>query len=76
MIGFSEELEKERKSLLIAARLNCALCLLKQEKYTEAQAACKEVLDVDPNNIKALYRRGQVRYLDAFMLKKLFTDYY
>ncbi|CAH0763194.1 unnamed protein product [Bemisia tabaci] len=57
--GFSEELEKERKSLLIAARLNCALCLLKQEKYTEAQAACKEVLDVDPNNIKALYRRGQ-----------------
>uniref|UniRef100_A0A7S0QYU3 peptidylprolyl isomerase n=1 Tax=Pyramimonas obovata TaxID=1411642 RepID=A0A7S0QYU3_9CHLO len=38
---------------------NAAMCYLKLEKFKEAQTACDKVLDMDAQNVKALFRRGQ-----------------
>lgn len=40
-------------------QLNIAACNLKLEKYNEALEHVEEALDIDPNNVKALYRKGQ-----------------
>uniref|UniRef100_A0A1B6LHD6 peptidylprolyl isomerase n=1 Tax=Graphocephala atropunctata TaxID=36148 RepID=A0A1B6LHD6_9HEMI len=57
--GFVEEGEKERKALLISNHLNCALCLLKLQDYTEAKDQCNKALELEPTNDKGLFRRGQ-----------------
>lgn len=42
--------------------LNLALCYSKNLQYSDAIAACDEVLEkLDPNNVKALYRRAMAR---------------
>lgn len=46
-------------------RLNIALCYLKMNKNVEARHECERVLEVDPDNEKALFRRGQVSRRDA-----------
>jgi FKBP-type peptidyl-prolyl cis-trans isomerase len=45
-------------SLLLAAHLNLAMCYLKLSKERQACDSCDSALALDPNNIKALYRRG------------------
>ena len=34
------------------------MCHMKLEQYVEAIEKCKKVLTKDPNNVKALFRRG------------------
>lgn len=53
------ELKKERDSLLIAVHLNLALCYLKTNEKILAKNECIKVLELDPQNEKALFRRGQ-----------------
>lgn len=59
----NEDLEKARVSLLISTNLNLALCFLKTKESADAREACDKVLELDPKNEKALFRRGQA-YLD------------
>lgn len=54
-----ENLEKERLALLLASYLNIALCELKLKNYFKAKNAATKALDIDPLNVKALFRRGQ-----------------
>merc|ERR550514_322 len=62
----------EAKKIKLSCHANCTMCYLKgadkaQESggkdaaepfYKKAKTACEEVLDLDPENIKALFRRG------------------
>lgn len=51
----------EGQVLVKACRLNVVHCLLKLERWGEAEEECDEVICGDPNNLKALFRRGQAR---------------
>ncbi len=46
------------KSLLISLNGNKAMCYVKQQDWSAAKASASEVLKLDSNNLKALYRRG------------------
>ena len=56
LTGFNNE---ERKKLLLAAYLNMAICNLKLNKPTPAVRNCDDALELDANNTKAYFRRGQ-----------------
>ena len=58
--GYDEEQQKKQKQLLTAMHLNKALCYLKINMNKEARKECNKVLEKDPENEKALFRRGQV----------------
>ncbi|RZC35152.1 FKBP C, Metallophos, and/or TPR 11 domain containing protein [Asbolus verrucosus] len=53
------EFDKEIESLNLAAHLNLSLCYLKLNDNFEAKAAATAALKIDPDNVKALFRRGQ-----------------
>lgn len=57
--GFSEAEEVSVKDLQKAMHLNLALCYLKLNRNLDARNECNSVLEVDPDNEKALFRRGQ-----------------
>jgi len=59
--GFKEN--EECNQLQTAIHSNLALVYLKQNNNDEVIANCNKVLELDPNNIKALYRRGQISLL-------------
>lgn len=59
LTGFKEN--EECNQLLIAVHSNLSLLYQKQNNNDEVIANCNKVLELDPNNIKALYRRGQVK---------------
>jgi len=48
----------EGKALLCQLHGNSAMASVKAEDWTQALASASACLDIDPNNIKALYRRG------------------
>lgn len=50
---------EEGKQMKTAIHLNMALCYQKLNDFFEAKMACNTALEIDPNNIKGLYRRGQ-----------------
>ncbi|CAJ0582366.1 unnamed protein product, partial [Mesorhabditis spiculigera] len=47
-----------RDALLVAAYLNLALTYSKLNEELEAISACNKALELDPNNVKGLYRKG------------------
>merc|ERR1712187_766292 len=59
---FDNEADTNRAlELKAACRSNLAACALKLESFYAAVKYCDEVLQDDPNNLKALYRRAQGR---------------
>lgn len=74
--SFNDEEQKVVKSLRVTCWLNGAACSLKLNDFNEAIKLCSKVLDVEFNNIKALYRRAQAFLenadldLAAFDIKK------
>lgn len=58
----SEEEERAVRESKVMILLNLTLCYSKNLQYSDAIAACDEVLEkLDPNNVKALYRRAMAR---------------
>lgn len=55
----NEGARSEALILRRACHLNAAACWLKLEAWREAEFACAEVLHEEPDNVKALFRRGQ-----------------
>uniref|UniRef100_A0A8C0H0J0 peptidylprolyl isomerase n=1 Tax=Chelonoidis abingdonii TaxID=106734 RepID=A0A8C0H0J0_CHEAB len=52
-----EELQEHRVKCLN----NCAAAQLKLQLFEEVLASCNAVLHIDPDNVKALYRKGKVQ---------------
>ncbi|BDA45510.1 Peptidyl-prolyl cis-trans isomerase FKBP62 [Coccomyxa sp. Obi] len=56
---FSTELKKESAALKKSANLNTAAAYIKQGLWKDAIAAANKVLNSNPSDVKALYRRAQ-----------------
>ncbi|CAN6456364.1 unnamed protein product [Victoria cruziana] len=56
---FSEEQKKIGKFFKVTCSLNNAACKLKLKKYREAVKLCTNVLKLESQNVKALFRRAQ-----------------
>lgn len=59
--GSDESEAKQHKKLRLTCCLNLAACKQKLEKYEEAVVACDVALELDPMNVKGLYRRAEAR---------------
>lgn len=56
----------DAKRLRVALNSNVAMCCIKAEDWSEAIAAANAVLEEEPENVKALYRRGVARSAFGF----------
>lgn len=52
------QLELDIQGLKLKCLLNLAACQLQNYSYDHAVENCTHALEIDPNNVKALYRRG------------------
>nr|XP_024922496.2 70 kDa peptidyl-prolyl isomerase-like isoform X1 [Ziziphus jujuba var. spinosa] len=57
--SFTKDEKRAADSLRLSCNLNNAACKLKLGEYHEASRLCTKVLEIDPFNVKALYRRSQ-----------------
>ncbi|MCL4122766.1 UNVERIFIED_CONTAM: hypothetical protein GTU68_041537, partial [Idotea baltica] len=57
--GLSNEEKEESHSTLLAGHLNLSMCHLKLKNYMAVKEHATKVLEMDPNNVKAYFRRGQ-----------------
>eukprot|EP00927_Polykrikos_kofoidii_P079060 TRINITY_DN75850_c0_g1_i1.p1 TRINITY_DN75850_c0_g1~~TRINITY_DN75850_c0_g1_i1.p1 ORF type:complete len:395 (-),score=79.09 TRINITY_DN75850_c0_g1_i1:251-1387(-) len=57
-----EEQLVEDQTLLVALLTNLAACFLKVGDESQAVDRCTEALNVDPRNVKALFRRSQAHF--------------
>ncbi|KAK9664517.1 hypothetical protein RND81_14G047800 [Saponaria officinalis] len=71
--SFEDEEKKQAKALKISCNLNAAACKLKLKEYKQAEKLCTKVLELDSNNVKALYRRAQA-YIHLVDLELAETD--
>ncbi|KAL5546788.1 hypothetical protein UlMin_006475 [Ulmus minor] len=71
--SFADNEKREAKALSLSCHLNNAACKLKLGEYVEASRLCTKVLEADPSNIKALYRRAQ-GYVKISELEKAEAD--
>ncbi|KAL3684851.1 hypothetical protein R1sor_002873 [Riccia sorocarpa] len=65
--GFDDEQKKKTKVLKVTCNLNDSACKLKLKDYKEAIKLSTKVLEIEPQNVKALYRRAQ-GYIETFDL--------
>ncbi|CAK0877108.1 unnamed protein product [Prorocentrum cordatum] len=59
--GSTEEEAAQQRRHRLTCALNIAACKQKLEKYDEVIVACNVCLELDPRNVKALYRRAEAR---------------
>ncbi|KAF5750318.1 hypothetical protein HS088_TW03G00652 [Tripterygium wilfordii] len=57
--SFTEDEKHRANGLRLSCHLNNAACKLKMGDYIEALRLCSKVLQSDPSNVKALFRRCQ-----------------
>lgn len=57
--GASEEDKSRMNQVALALHLNLAACKLKTNDLRDAILECEKSLDIDENNVKAYFRRGQ-----------------
>ncbi|CAK7339867.1 unnamed protein product [Dovyalis caffra] len=70
---FTDEEMYLAKGLRLSCYLNNAACKLKLGEYLEASRLCSKVLERDPRNVKALFRRSQA-HLRTSELEKAEAD--
>lgn len=58
-VSFEDDNQKLAKCLRVSCWLNSAACCLKLNDFKGAIELCSQVLDIEFNNVKALYRRAQ-----------------
>ena len=63
--SMKDEEGEKRKSFLLAANLNLAMCYLKMKEDVEAVHSCDEALQLDPKNEKGLFRRATVGFVNT-----------
>lgn len=51
---------KEIQLLTVVSYLNSALCNLKSNRHTQAKNDCDSALSIEPTNVKAMFRKGEV----------------
>jgi len=51
-------MEKLIRELELSAHKNLSLCYVKTGKYLTCVEQCKTILDIEPNNVKILFRIG------------------
>lgn len=54
------EEEEKWKNVLVKLYLNQSLCFLRMHKPRPAITSCRNVLDLEGGNVKAVFRLGQV----------------
>uniref|UniRef100_A0AAY4BQK0 peptidylprolyl isomerase n=1 Tax=Denticeps clupeoides TaxID=299321 RepID=A0AAY4BQK0_9TELE len=59
-VGSAAEEEEEVNDYRVKCLNNLAAAQLKLERYDEALHTCRDVLFLDPNNVKALFRTGKL----------------
>ncbi|KAG5274634.1 hypothetical protein AALO_G00138450 [Alosa alosa] len=59
--GVSKQQQQAIQDLLLVAHLNLALCYLRLQEYSHVIDNCNKVIEMDADNEKALYRRGEAR---------------
>merc|ERR1711994_1058841 len=55
----AEEDKKEIKKNQVSCHSNTALCKLKSKDFAECIESCNKALELDADNVKAIFRRGQ-----------------
>jgi len=63
IVGDTPEEKKIIREIKISLYLNIAACNIKIKAWTEAIAACEEVLKLDKTNVRAFYRRARATAL-------------
>ncbi|XP_005610895.2 peptidyl-prolyl cis-trans isomerase FKBP4 [Equus przewalskii] len=57
--SFSDEDVQKAQALRLASHLNLAMCHLKLQAFSAAIESCNKALELDSNNEKGLFRRGE-----------------
>ncbi|XP_031479364.1 peptidyl-prolyl cis-trans isomerase FKBP62-like isoform X1 [Nymphaea colorata] len=65
--SFEDGEEKAAKTLKVSCWLNNAACSLKLNNFNDTIQLCSKVLDIESQNVKAMYRRAQA-YIGTFDL--------
>lgn len=60
VILVDESQMKEIRLLTVVSYLNSALCNLKSNRHTQAKNDCENALNIEPTNVKAIFRKGEV----------------
>ncbi|KAF1391746.1 hypothetical protein PFLUV_G00045280 [Perca fluviatilis] len=61
--GTGLDQHKKIQTFILTSHLNLALCFLRIKEFSQAVEHCNKAIELDENNEKALYRRGEARLL-------------